>query len=308
MKQRVVYIIIVMLLSVNGARSTDDKATFSAGFTANLFSDVNKADAVASIKVWVDTILTQRGIGLASAPAVYSNASEMKANLLAGEADFVSMVSTEFFEVEQEVELKHFHYTSLNGKITEQYLLLVRRDGPVEGLSDLQGKSLSFVEGARLDLSMIWLETLLLEDERANLDRFFGNRISHEKTSRTVLSVFFGKVDACLVTRGGYETMVELNPQIGKRLKPLQTSPDFIPALLAIRKGFDEHLTNEIVAGLHALDTSVRGKQILTVFRADKLVEGSIKDLALTRQWVEKHALLVGEHDALNNKAGEAGE
>lgn len=272
--------------------------TLSLGFSAGLFSDVNEADAIASIKVWADTILVRRGIGLASAPSIYSNIATMKEDLLAGRVDVVSLLTEEFFLLEKDVELEHLHYTLLNGRISEEYLLLVRKREGIKSLNGLQGKTLAVVEGARLALSRMWLETLLMESGEPGLEPFFAAVAGHAKTSRAVLGVFFGKTDACLATRAGFETMVELNPQIGKQLAVLETSPEFIPGLVCIRKDWDERLKNEVIAGLHELGESVRGRQILTVFKADELVEGPVEELSTTREWIARHTLLKSSLDS----------
>jgi phosphonate transport system substrate-binding protein len=274
------------------AGEAQQRATFNIGFSPNLFTDVKKADALASMKVWTGTLLTRRNINLISVPVIYTDTDALKTALVAGKVDFVAMLTEEFFALEADIALDHFFYTSLHGSITEEYLLLVRRDHGVESLAALQGKRLALVTGARLGLASVWAETRLMQQGFSGLNDFFVSVDAQPKTSRAVLKVFFGKTDACLVSRAGFETMVELNPQIGKTLTVLEMSPAFIPALMCIRGSFDSALKEELVAGVLELDTDPRGQQMLTVFKADDLVQGGIEELASAREWIDTHTLL----------------
>lgn len=283
--------LICLVLSFIAAFTTGaaEQSTLKAGFTMDLFSDVNEDDAVASIKVWADTILVRRGIAMESAPEVYPDGESLKKEVLAGSVDLISMLAKELIQIEDSIPLDNFHFTAQNGKVTEEYILLVQADSGIEKLADLQGKNLAYVDNARMALGWLWLDSLMIE---AEIPDSFSSRTTHTKSSRAVMAAFFKKADVCLVSRKGYDTMVELNPQIGKRLRILKTSPEYIPAVLCMRKDYDAELKSEVLAALKELKKDIRGQQILTVFRADDIVPGTSEDLEPTRKLCERHAAL----------------
>ncbi|MEN8254144.1 MAG: PhnD/SsuA/transferrin family substrate-binding protein [Verrucomicrobiota bacterium] len=289
---RLYILLSVAALCLSPVLADTGRATLSVGFSPHLFSDVNEADAVASIKVWGDTILVRRGIDLTSVPVIYSSSATMREALEEGSVDLVGMIPQELFGMEDDIGLDHFHFTSLNGRTTEEYILLVHTDSGIKDLAGLQGKRLGYVDNARMGVSRVWLETLLLEQGFSDFQEHFREVEGHAKSSKAVLGLFFGKTDACLVMRTGFETMVELNPQIGRSLHVLQTSPGFIPGLVCFRADCDPDLKREVVAGLKGLDQDVRGQQLLMVFQSDKLTEGPIEKLDTTREWFDRHALL----------------
>ena len=277
---------------VGASAEAEGDTMFNIGFSNHLFTKAKKADALASVKVWGDAILSSRKIEMDSTPVIYEDAGEIKAALLAEEVDFVAMRSEEFFRVSSEVALDSLHFASVQGDSAEEYVLLVRCDSEVETLAELQGKTFLFSSACQFCLGRLWLETLLMKQGISGLDGFFESIESSPKTSRAIMGVFFGKADACLAPRSGFETMVELNPQIGKTLKALKTSPGFIPAVMCMRESFESPVKTELLAAIRGMDKNPSGKQVLTIFGYDALAIGDIEDLAATREWFDLHALL----------------
>lgn len=275
-----------------GRAAYSDPQTLTVGFSSALFADVNQADATASLQVWADTILARRGIDRSSVPVIFYNQADIQKKLQNGSVDLVGLLPQEFFQIENGVQLEHIHFTSLNGRIAEEYILLVRRGAGIKTLTDLQNRDLMVADNVRTRIGTLWLETLLLETCQTDLRGFFRNVRSDTKASRAVLSTFFGKSDACLVTRGGFRVMAELNPQLGSQLQALQVSPALIPAMLCLRRGYDPELQSEVLAGIRELDRDPSGQQILTVFRADRLVPGTPAELDATRALYNRYMTL----------------
>ena len=284
--------LLVCLLGAACDCMANPKSVINVGFSPYLFSNVNKTDASASIKVWTETLLEERDLRIENQPVFYESTEDMKKALQKNEVDMVSLLTTEFFALRHQVPLDTLQFVVIGGKITEEYLLLVPQDGGVESLTDLQGKTLVLVNGPRMGMGDLWLETRLMENGFSGIDDFFSSCEIEPKSSRSVMSVFFGKLDACLVNRSGYETMVEMNPQIGRALKIVETSPEFIPALICLRASYDPASKKQVADSFLNLHKEARGRQVLTVFKSDRLIAGTDADLATTFDWVEKHALL----------------
>lgn len=284
---------------------TENPESFFSGYSNQLFTDITPADAVASLSVWTDFLMEHWSIRLESKPIVFSNTESMKASLLANEVDMVTMLTEEFFGMEDEVNLSHIYFSSSRGKIADEYVLLVRCDSGLENLAALQGKTIVLMGGGPRHLGKVWLETQLMKQGFSGLPAFFQSSTVHSKTAQVVLNVFFGTSDTCLINRRGYEIMVELNPQVGKALRVIETSPALVTALTCLRESYKGTHKQELIAALQELHTEPRGKQILTVFKSDKLVPGTIEDLATTRELVKTHARLKSQsNQAATQKVG----
>ena len=76
-----------------------------------------------------------------------------------------------------------------------------------------------------------------------------------------------------MVTRRGFETLAELNPQVGKDLRVLATSPEVVATVFCFRADYDSPVMDKLIAGLRELHLSAAGRQVLTVFQSDRLEE-----------------------------------
>lgn len=282
----------MLMLGTVCTGAIDHDAILNLGFSPHIFADVKKTDAAASIRVWGETLLEGRDLSIGKNPAFYDNTEEMKQALCAGEVDMVTMLTYEFLEIQNEVGLDSLHFAVTGGTVYEEYLLLVHRDSSLENVEALEGKKLALADGARMGMGKRWLDTSLMERGFSGIDGYFGSVDLQTKGPRAAMSVFFGNADACVINRTGFETMAELNPQIKKRLRVLQTSPRFIPSLVCVRGTYDPDLKKQLVHSFVNLHNEVRGKQILTVFKSEQLFAGTVEDLATTREWIEKQARL----------------
>jgi phosphonate transport system substrate-binding protein len=80
-------------------------------------------------------------------------------------------------------------------------------------------------------------------------------------------------VDACLVTRKGFKIMEELNPQVGKQLKVLASSPALVPDGFFFRAAYPQQPLERMASELTRIHSTVAGQQVLTVFQTDCLEE-----------------------------------
>ena len=117
-----------------------------------------------------------------------------------------------------------------------------------------------------MSLAWDWLELQLAAAGLGAPESFFGPVTPLPKVSRAVLPVFFRQVDACLVTRRGYEMMGEMNPQVLTKLRVLAASPKLIPVVVGVRRNLRPEQKEAFRAAMVGLSQTVRGRHILAVF------------------------------------------
>ena len=144
------------------------------------------------------------------------------------------------------------------------------------------------------NLSRIWLDTILLENFGIQTDSFFGPVRRTRKAGQAVLPVFFGKAGTCIVTQEAFDTMVELNPQLGRELRPLLLSPEFPLPVISIREDVIEEYGTVIEESLRSLHTDAAGKQLLSLFHIDKLVPYEPRFLKNILELLARHETLLG--------------
>ena len=306
---RQVQMVIIALLLLNCSPGRADEAENGAlpiiryGYSFDLFAGINEVDALASIKVWGENLLEAHHIDATIDPVELKGPERSLDALKSGQVDILMLRANELFEVEEYINPSRMFCMTVNGDISCRFVLLVKANGSVNRLEDLKGTNILVIGGARSGMSDVWLDMLLLKNGQETSPSFFASAFPSTKPSKSILEVFFGKKEACVVTESAFETMVALNPQVGRKLKVLEVSDPLIPSVLCVRKGSRIPQEEEFFEALISMSDTVKGRQILTVMRAESMQRGTIDDLRVTEACFREYKRLKAEHD----KAGAGG-
>lgn len=259
--------------------------------SAELFADFNENDAHAAVKAWAEAVAKPSHLELDGDPQIMSSEDIVRA-IANRRVDAFSITSAEYVKVSSFVDASIYSDAALS-KTGVEYLILVKEDSGIHDLAGLQGRSLLIYRHVTMCLAAAWLETQLAGAKLESSDRFFSSVVKSSKVSQTVLPVYFGRADACLVTRRDFDTMAELNPQVRQRLRSLAVSPKLIVALTGMHKDCSAEMKGKIRDAVTGLGNTPIGRQILTLFQSERLVP---VDVSLLRSAVE----LETAYDRLN--------
>jgi ABC-type phosphate/phosphonate transport system substrate-binding protein len=273
--------------------SAQPKSTFRIGLSAEMFTDVNENDAKAAMRAWGLTVARDRDIPVEPEPKVFRDHREMLAALQKKELDVLAVSTVGYDFLRRKVPFGPIFIVRVGGELTEEYLLVAHRSGPVKSVKDLAGRHIQFSREVRLCLAPIWLETLLLKQGLGPLESFAGRITLTDRISQTLLPVFFRQADACIVTRRGFETMVELNPQIGQQLAVIESSPPFVPAVFIFRADYAPPCRDDLREAICNLHNTAAGRQVLMVFNSDRIEEQPVSLLGPALELLETHARLL---------------
>ena len=265
------------------------------GFSTTILGEVNENDAIAAVRVWSRVIAHERGIPVDPQPIIFRNITEISAALTSNAVDCISLTTGEYDAVSGQVARDSIVTGVMSDSIMEEYVLLVPRGSNIERLSDLRGRTLGLLQSARASLAAVWLDTLLVREGLGSAADFFGQIASPTKIGKAVLTVFFRQVDACVVTRRGFETMIELNPQTGQQLKVLAISLPVVPVIFCFRASDTSPIREQIMVEITRWHLSPSGMQILTLFQTDSLEEHSASCLDSALELLAEHKRLFGE-------------
>jgi ABC-type phosphate/phosphonate transport system substrate-binding protein len=274
-------------------------------YSSSLFRTVSENDAIAAIRVWIDTVGWQKGYQVDCNISVAKDAADIKTRLQEGSTDLVLLDAMEYFEVAG-LGLLEPAFTATRGEGDEslQFVLVANREPGVTTIAGLRGKTLAIQSDSRADLGRMWTEVLLHEDGLGTSDRFFSSISSVLTPSAAVLPVFFGKMGAGVVDRASLEVMKEMNPQIGSRLQVLATSSPLITGIVCVGRRQNSYRA-ALMEALRDLHQTAEGKQILLVFKSDRMKTVNSEDLERVRTLCAKYLAITGKKAAA--KTGEAG-
>jgi phosphonate transport system substrate-binding protein len=209
--------------------------------------------------------------------------------------DGVGLTALEYARLSHSQKFERLGIATSGGRVTESYVLLVRQGGRIEHLSQLKGCSLNLLDSPRASLATIWLDNELMQSSQGRCVTFFKTINTREKAQSVILPVFFGQVDACLTTSNSFQVMTEMNPQIGQQLRVLAASPEVIPSFFAFTAREGTSVQPELIRAMTRMHENVAGKQMLTLVKADRVVEGPLTWLGPSLEMIACHDRLFGE-------------
>lgn len=265
---------------------------FRIAFTFSLFGEVNENDVRAAMKVWLMTGAQERSISVDPDPNIHRTVGDLIRFARSTPVDGFGITTPEYLDLSREMSFDLIAVASKNGRITEEYLLLVREDSPVKRLDQLAGRTLAVLDNPRLSLAVTWLDTVLMEAKLRRSSAFFKRVAMEKNVSQAVLPVFFGKTDACLVTRDSFEVMSELNPQLKQQLRVLTVSPPLIPACFVFLKDAESVNRTKIIEIMNKLEDTPAGRQILEIIKTEKLEAHDISCLDESLELLSRHQRL----------------
>ena len=302
------FALLLCAASAGSARAAEPDANVSLrlAFSSAMFTQVNENDARASVKAWGQTVAKTHGVAGDLEALIANGAGAMIKMLQSGQADGAVLPITEYAEVCREVRFSHVFVATHGGDLTEAYVVLVPRDSAVKQLADLHGRQLFLFSSPRTCLAEPWLDSQLRQGGQLTFATFFGRIQRVAKLSKAVLPVFFRQTDACLVTRRGFDTMGELNPQLRQQLRVIAASPALVPVVFCIRAEFRSAVLEEILNSLRELHTTPAGLQVLTVFQSERLTEQPPEYLAASLALLAEQDRAAAEVVVAQAAAGDA--
>ena len=281
---------LVGLALPSGAAGTD-LVPFRAAFCPSAFAGVNESDAKAAIQAWANSLVQTHRLNVAPEPQILGGLTEIREALRTRTCDYASLPTDDYFRLEPELRPASVCLSSVEGSLTETYILLVHAESECSSVADLAGHSLILFENVRASLARPWVEALLAESGLPSAESHFAGVSRASRLSQVVLPVFFHQADACLVTERGYRTMVELNPQVGVSLKTLAVSPPLVPSVAFFRPGYDPATQAKLENEIRSLNLTSAGRQVMNHFQCDAVEIRPASFLDSTREFLARRSL-----------------
>jgi ABC-type phosphate/phosphonate transport system substrate-binding protein len=265
------------------------------GFAGAVFADMNSRDGEASIRVWGQALGRKGNVFRTLETTVLDDTEQTRRAMVEGKVDFIGLPTYEYFKI-QDCALPGELMTLVmdNDEMYEEFLILVGADASGADLPDLRGKKLIFLDTIRTSLlAEAWVNATLAKLNLPTMWRFFGGVSKVARPSRAVLPVFFGQADACLVTRSAFETMCELNPQIGAKVRVAAASMPVVPTVFCCRKDIATDFKDAVFQIVRDMGRDPYGQQVLITFKASKLVDIDESNLATARDLARENERLL---------------
>lgn len=288
--------ITVFILPVNAgelasAANEGERGDIAYGVDIRVFGDVDLKDAKSVIDLWTREV--GKRIGLNTESHILKDRGSIIKNIKSGKLDLLTTSSLEYLRITMDAETK-IAFGGIKGeKKTVKYMLLARSNIEFSGIEDLRGKKIAVKKGD--ETGLLFLNTQLLKNGQEEAEKCFSAVSKKKKFSQAILAVFFGQVDACIVPDRVFKTMVELNPQVGKRLGVICSSPEIVEIVSFFCNDIDAK-TKEIIRRFAlTMGETASGRQILMLFKLDRVV-------AIKKSDLDPLKTILKEYDDLKRK------
>jgi phosphonate transport system substrate-binding protein len=270
--------------------------------SGRVFSGVNRNDARAALKVWFDVVAHDRGYALDSTVDIVDSVAEIRERLRSRSVELVTLGARDYLELESSnLIVPVLTDARATGGALYSYVLLVSPSSGTTSVASLRGKNVLVSARGSGETGKAWLEVLRGREKLGRAVSFFSSVTAAAKPQACILPVFFGTADACVVDEINLHLAEELNPQLGQ-LRVLARSRPMIESVLAVPA--DPHPDQqELIDSMQSLNRDPRGRQLLMVFKTDRLVRIQPGDLDAARELWRDYGRLSGPQTAESGPA-----
>lgn len=290
----------VLLPAVGGGEEEFMKYAVSK----KMIGDTNENDALASVKIWTESLAKQLGITKTPLPHLYQNLEQLEDAVTNAKDDFFYITVEEYFHLRPHFDLQKCIVPMRADSPYEQYILLVHKQSGIATLEDLVHSTLVLFDNSRMIVAPAWLDNNLHERNLGSIEKHFQNVETASQPNLAILPVFFQKKKACLVTKDAFLIMTELNPQLSEQLVILAESPPFIPSGLFFRKGYTSSFKQKIYDEIEGWTEIPSYRQLTVIFQLDTLRPAESNILDETVEELQKHIQYFGTTRVLLPKKG----
>ncbi len=274
--------------------NTENLPVYDVIFLKNLFSEVDLNDASTAMNMWVSELEKSLNPEFKLKPVYIDQIKDIELSSLKNTA-LICLNSVDFLNYKTKLDLDGAFVPLINGQLFSEFVLLTGED--IDNISALKEAKIGMELRYDHFIPYMWLDVLLNENNLPRTEKFFTSIKESDKESRLILSVFFGQLDACIVNKNAYDLMIELNPQIEKKLKIIDKSPGFLSTVTCFSKSFKniDH-RQKIARAAEKLNSYAGGKQILTLMKTDQII-------SFKKEYLDNLKKLLKEYNKITSEA-----
>lgn len=273
-----------------------EKTTIYLNNVQHVNSGFSTKDAMLAFQVLMTKVMGAKYPDFEIRMDFSESIEEAVAAIASDRCDIVTLASLDFFRMRRNTTLDPLTIISKGDHATESYLFLLPMDASLDTLIRKADRTLIVEQGGSGEVATVWLSTQLIARGLPQANDFFTT-IRPAKPSRTVLPLFFGQADACVVSESTFTLMGELNPQVDKKIRILKRSPGFVNLLVCGTKNLEPEHRRWVLQELATLNDNPEGQQALTIMQMKRFFLYEPNYLKATEALYERHRQLLAREN-----------
>lgn len=156
-----------------------------------------------------------------------------------GKADAFAIQGYELIERGAAANLEALLVPTKNGKAAMvEFIILRRREAEPFRIAKLEKKKIRVDRGGCGELVNRWLDCEIIPETGDSKREYLAEFYSASSAAEAVLDVYFGRIDACVVSREDYQELLQYNPAgLSGQLEEVRASPPFLKHIIACPAG-----------------------------------------------------------------------
>ncbi len=258
-------LLIIFFIEITSAEESDNYPEYIIGVNQNLFPDLTPTESSLALK------LIDKDFGEFAKLRVsyinYDDLAKMRKDFNNGRFDFIILPSIEIIKNFEKEQLGEALTLSSRGQFLDLLLVISRNNEGIHDFSDLKNRKISILDND--ELTDIYLKTLVYRS--GGTDNCFFSKIDKFPTSqRLILQLFFKQTDAIVIFQSQLQLALEMNPVIAKNIKVVDKYEAVPAAIGYFSQNVDKSLQEYIISSLLKFQRTVRGRQLLLLFKTDE--------------------------------------
>lgn len=255
------FIVLIVTLNLN---ANDSVSKF--GFLSYNNNTLNFKDARDSLSSWIEDLGVSNNLKVDV--TFYNTIDELVTAYKNNELDMIVLSFPDFYKNENTLRpiSKDFWSASGTNEIYTQFYLVSLKELNVNSFKDIENKSLSIEEHE--PISKVWLDKNSLIANKKSSEKMLKKIFFETKEQTPLLNVFFKKSDLAIVTKDTWNTMIQLNPSIEKKIKIIERSEkNYLNIIGLFSKNTKQEKIDVFFKITSKIEDATRGKELLSLLK-----------------------------------------
>jgi ABC-type phosphate/phosphonate transport system substrate-binding protein len=254
------------------------------------FRAFSKQNTQSIFNLNLKEISGQIGTGIAFSTVIYNDSRSLLSGFDKGEIDGFFGTPLEYLSRKDRL-CKIIAGVEFNNSLSKQRILIVgRADNGRMQLKDLRNKRLTLAP--YLDVEELYLNTVLMRNKLPEIPEYFSARKDAQSANIALMDVFFNKSDVTVVRENDYNTAVELNPQISRKLVVLDKSEPYMTMVAVVSKSFSEDDFKLLINTFSRAINTDQGKKLMDIVAISDVEMVTHDDMKNLQELIRENASL----------------
>lgn len=259
----VLTLILILFLNSN-LLANDNISRF--GFLSYSNINLNFKDARDSLSSWIEDLGLSNNIKVSV--EFYNTLDELFFAYKNGKLDMIVISFSDFYKNKTFLNniSKDYWSATFNEEKYTQFYLVSLKEKNINSFKDIQNATLSLEKYDTV--SKLWFDKNSLITNNKDSEKILKKIYFETKESTPLLNVFFKKSDLAIVTKDSWNSMVQLNPSIEKKIKIIERSEKiFLPFIGFFSKDTQEEKIDIFFKITSKIEDTIRVEELLSLLK-----------------------------------------